>query len=334
MLSFGAYASAQTSTSNTFTTNLSFGSRGTQVVALQRVLNQDPDTRIISSGPGSPGNETSYFGSLTKAAVIRFQEKYASEVLMPAGLTRGNGYVGFYTRAKLNVLLVSIATSATAPITTTNASDPVPLYPNMPISAGVNPNTIDLNYEIALITRVGKEEGVSDEKIQQEIQNIKEITATTTNLSEAFFSGVALSQAAGPTLSFTDKAGDFLKTVFLETFSFLGLGPIERAQAAAAAPFGGHIVFVYPCTCTGGKVWRITLAPPLPPSYATLIDAPVGTQKFASYNSPLKGIYDLGYYAPGVLSCIMYYGTHCSPNVIPGWGTITPFTGSSPVPSL
>ena len=68
-------------------------------------LNSDPDTEIAESGYGPPGKETDYFGELTKATVIRFQEKYAQDILASWGITEGTGFVGKTTREKINELL-------------------------------------------------------------------------------------------------------------------------------------------------------------------------------------------------------------------------------------
>lgn len=104
------------------TANLFLGSFGAQVLALQQILNRDPDTVIATAGPGSPGNETAYFGPLTKSAVVRFQEKYASEILTPAGLAHGNGYVGFYTKKKLGAFPAPNSV-ASAPATVSPSAD-------------------------------------------------------------------------------------------------------------------------------------------------------------------------------------------------------------------
>jgi peptidoglycan hydrolase-like protein with peptidoglycan-binding domain len=74
---------------------MSIGQTSENVRALQSCLAED-------SSVYPEGLITAYFGLRTQQAVIRFQEKFASEILTPSGLTRGTGFVGFLTRQKLN----------------------------------------------------------------------------------------------------------------------------------------------------------------------------------------------------------------------------------------
>ncbi len=92
--------------------NLATGYTGAEVKLLQTLLNLDPNTRVAEQGPGSTGNETFFFGAATRAAVIKFQEKYAAEVLAPWQLTKGTGVVGQTTLAKLNAILKEFLSTA------------------------------------------------------------------------------------------------------------------------------------------------------------------------------------------------------------------------------
>lgn len=98
-------------TGYTFNTNLTVGSKGTDVLNLQKVLNMSSDTTVALTGAGSAGMETSYFGPATKAAVMKFQTKY--------GISPVAGYVGSITRAKLNTMGGTTTTTTTTTTTST-----------------------------------------------------------------------------------------------------------------------------------------------------------------------------------------------------------------------
>lgn len=83
-----------------FNTNMRLGSRGADVMNLQKVLNSYPQTQVAVSGAGSPGNETTYFGAATRAAVNKLQALHLVEL----GITSPTGNVFAGTRGILTAL--------------------------------------------------------------------------------------------------------------------------------------------------------------------------------------------------------------------------------------
>ena len=59
-------------TSYTFSQDLTLGSTGADVKALQQFLNAQ-GYAVAASGAGSVGNESTYFGALTKAALAKYK---------------------------------------------------------------------------------------------------------------------------------------------------------------------------------------------------------------------------------------------------------------------
>lgn len=85
-----------------FTHRLTVGDESQDVLALQLKLNR-LGFIIAETGAGSPGNETSYYGPLTTAAIKKFQ-CYYHIVCEGAPGTTGFGNFGPQTRARLNDL--------------------------------------------------------------------------------------------------------------------------------------------------------------------------------------------------------------------------------------
>lgn len=85
----------------TFDKNLYYGLRGKEVKCLQEFL------KLQGSNIYPEGLVTGNFLELTQKAVIRFQEKYASDILYPLGLVKGTGFVGPLTNTKIRELVSS-----------------------------------------------------------------------------------------------------------------------------------------------------------------------------------------------------------------------------------
>jgi len=105
-----------------FNKDLKIGDNSEDVKLLQKFLNKNPATKISSSGAGSSGNETYFFGQLTKNAVIKFQEMYAPDVLQSFGLKSGTGFVGTATRLKLNSVIKTDAGKSSGHVITNKNS--------------------------------------------------------------------------------------------------------------------------------------------------------------------------------------------------------------------
>jgi len=84
----------------TWIRNLTLGIKGDDVKALQEILIEEGVWEKPDVGA------TGYFGPITRKAVIRYQEKYASEILEPLGLIKGTGFVGPSTCVHLEKKLI------------------------------------------------------------------------------------------------------------------------------------------------------------------------------------------------------------------------------------
>lgn len=99
----GGTTGGTTTGSYNFTMNHKMGDNGGEVMDIQKFLNAN-GFAVAATGAGSPGQESSYFGAKTKAAVIAWQNANAATVLAPVGLSAGTGYWGASSRAAANAM--------------------------------------------------------------------------------------------------------------------------------------------------------------------------------------------------------------------------------------
>jgi hypothetical protein len=84
-------------TAYTFTRELTVGSVGEDVRQLQKILNAEGFI-ITKTGPGSVGNESTYFGPATRAALMKYQTFYRKDI----GIKTATGYFGPATMKFMN----------------------------------------------------------------------------------------------------------------------------------------------------------------------------------------------------------------------------------------
>ena len=144
------FALASFAAAYTFSANLTVGSTGADVVALQQALKASGQSiPSIASGAAQPG----YFGSQTKAAVVAFQ---ASKGL-PA-----TGFVGPLTRGVLNGSTVATTVSTACPVGFTCTANPGTTAPVTGTVVGISTTGVAGSLDIANGSIVGNGTSVND----------------------------------------------------------------------------------------------------------------------------------------------------------------------------
>lgn len=121
----GSTGGSMSASCHTFTRDQQQGDSGGEVMWIQQFLNGH-GAQVSASGAGSPGNESSYFGAKTKAAVAKYQ--------VAKGITPTAGYWGPKTRAAANADCAGSTTGGS-----TGGGSVTPTGPGITVSAATQP---------------------------------------------------------------------------------------------------------------------------------------------------------------------------------------------------
>lgn len=317
-----------------FNRDLRIGSAGEDVKTLQLLLNENPLTRLSNAGPGSPGNETTYFGILTHGAVVRFQDLNASSVLTPLGIAKGTGFFGPSTRAYVAFLEGAKLGETTGKALLDDDTDTNIEIIDKPKQLK---NLAIQNFNsYSEVVRENLEGTLPDQKIDEVLENIEE------GVEDAdygmFFQETLVTDSVEDILEKMRKAGaspgskteGILREALEDPspLSSLLMDWLLPETVYAQIPYGTLINVPYPCTCTGGTVWQMYLTGYIygaPTEFS--LDYVLGTQGFLSYTLPIAR-HQLGFFTPGGASC-WQVATPCV--VVPSYGTVNPIVGSSQI---
>lgn len=319
---------APVSASGVLTADLRLGSTHAEVALLQTLLNTQPETRIATDGPGSPGMETQYFGAKTLDAVKRFQLQRRSEVLAPAGLVAPTGFVGPLTRNALSALQSSLPAASsgipqTPPAASGTAGAPIVMLDAFNLKA---------NREAYLQTILAAQtaHGVGADTLALVEKEARAITEKSDYEKMFFEEQQQMYRQKTSVLRLSPFAA-----LFAPVLAALEDAVVPKTAHAALTglPFGGYVMYATPiCTCTPAVI-QVFVGLPTPTATSNFnLNYVYGTQAFSWYTLPMPGIATLGEYTPGVQSCYMFVGKACVP--IFAAGQITPLTGSSLSPGI
>lgn len=302
----------------TFTKNLSVGSRGAEVSALQEALNTEVDAGLPVTG---------YFGAMTRAAVVKFQK---------ANGISGTGTVGPLTREALNALQAPVSNTGTGTTGTgttgstvadgTDGSVNAALSPAVSTSqtlkkgetkdvyavsltatgGAVNVNRLDVHFTVRpwlLFSTVTLKDNSGAVIATKNLTSAADVTEITAGSDYAVrFDGLSVVVTPGQTTTLKVGVSVPANNSFVGTTGYTSVGVYVQTNgirtingkgytdstglAAAGAAVGGSNVNTLTLTSTGSNAdWSVTLAPSSPLAGPVPVSTTVTTNgvKLSSY---------------------------------------------------